>query len=419
MVLHEASHFTLDIDLKIFLACIVMAMVVSKSLVIFTLVALSSVALAEIAELSTGHRGVEKGNVGFKVFTLMVKWWKRDEKMKGKKRRQVWRQNRLSRLKNIRCMRVCLLVSLMGSVHRMETQQLLEQIGRLTEAATQAANAAGVAAGRIAEAKEGRSASSTGLETATKILKAPDTYNGEDPIQFNSWKMRFESWWCFGDDRYTSLLSRIEGQTKEPDTQTYGADQENMARKFFAVLSSYLRGKCLHLVRANQEDNDGFKLRYQLCKEYLPSTRQRSLALAQALSQFPNFNPKVSLLESILQFEQLCTQYEAASKQTYPSDLKSATLIRCAPTKLKEHLQLSLTDRSSYADVREAILAYERVSKSFTQGQILKNLEIQDKQDGPTPMEVDRVYDKGKGKGKKSKGKGWWSNTWSFGRGRG
>ena len=71
-------------------------------------------------------------------------------------------------------------------------------------------------------------------------------------------------------------------------------------------------------------------------------------------------------------------QYEQTSKETYPSDPKTATLIRCAPQKLKEYLQLSLTDKSTFADVREALLAYERTSQSFSQEQILKQLELRD-----------------------------------------
>ena len=89
------------------------------------------------------------------------------------------------------------------------------------------------------------------------------------------------------------------------------------------------------MVRANQQAKDGFKLWFQMCREFLPATRQRSLALAQTLGQYPNFNQKLSMMENILQFEQLVMQYEQTSKETYPSDLKTATLIRCAPQKLK------------------------------------------------------------------------------------
>ena len=53
------------------------------------------------------------------------------------------------------------------------------------------------------------------------------------------------------------------------------------------------------------------------------------------------------MMENILQFEQLVMQYEQTSKETYSSDLKTAALTRCAPQKLKEHLELSLTDKST------------------------------------------------------------------------
>ena len=295
---------------------------------------------------------------------MMVRWMKRDETLKGKKRRQIWRQNRLRRLRNAKYMKIVCFVSMMGTAHCMEMQQLLQQIGQLAEAATQAANAAG-AANRMAAASQSKAPAAIGLEAATKILKAPDPYNGDEPIQFNAWKMQFESWLCFGDEKYTNLLSKEERQEAEPDITIYSTEQAAMARKSHAVLSSYLRGRCLHLVRANQESKDGPRLWYQLCKEYWPSTRQRALALAQALSQLPTFNPKVTLPESISQFEQLRAQYETASKQTCPSDLKSGTLIKCAPAKFKGHLQLSLADRSSCAAARETILVYERVSKRF------------------------------------------------------
>ncbi len=66
------------------------------------------------------------------------------------------------------------------------------------------------------------------------------------------------------------------------------------------------------------------------------------------------------------------------------------------------------------------------MSKAWSQESILRQIQA-DPIDagGPTPVEVDRVYDKGgKGKGKNGdkggKGKGgWWNNAWSFGRGHG
>ena len=170
MVVYEDYINENDMNTKVFMIYILLATTMSKSLVIFLLAAFGSVALGEIAELTSAHQSAETVNVGSNVIGMMVKWLRRDERLRGKKRRQIWRQNRLSRLG----MRTVCFVSMMGTAHRMETQQLPQQIGILTKAATQTANA--------------------GLESGTKILKTPDVYNGDEPIQFHAWKMQFESW---------------------------------------------------------------------------------------------------------------------------------------------------------------------------------------------------------------------------------
>ena len=200
--------------------------------------------------------------------------------------------------------------------------------------------------------------------------------------------MQFESWIGFGDSNCARIMSEVENAKKPPDSSSYSADEKALSQRLYAILSSYLRGRYMQLVRANHPNRDGFALWYEMIREFIPSTKQRALALAQTLSQFPSFKEK-SMLESVLQYENLVQQYESASGQTYPSDLKAATLIRCSPPRLREHLQLSLSDVSTYADVREALLAYERISKSFFQEQILKQLEAPEGRsgDGPTPME--------------------------------
>ena len=47
------------------------------------------------------------------------------------------------------------------------------------------------------------------------------------------------------------------------------------------------------IVRSGAKVRDGFKLWYDLNQEYMPSTRQRSLALAQALGSYPAFKDNV------------------------------------------------------------------------------------------------------------------------------
>ena len=139
------------------------------------------------------------------------------------------------------------------------------------------------------------------------------------------------------------------------------------------------------------------------------------------------FSKDKSRLESILVYEKTVQQFEESSSAKYTDELKVATLMRCCNAKLREFLQLNIKDDATYAQVREHIMNYECVSKSWTQEQVLKSIQETPKQnDGPVPMEVDRVekgYWKGKGRGK-DKGKGglgggWEAGTLGFGRGRG
>jgi len=166
------------------------------------------------------------------------------------------------------------------------------------------------------------------------------------------------------------------------------------------------------MVKAGMKAKTGFFLWRQLHKEFLPSTRQRSLALAEALSAYPTFPKEKSSLECVLAFEQMVQQFEESSMSNYPDELKAATLIRCCHAKVREYLQLTVTDSTTYGDIREAskVWPQETVLRSLTQGPTEQNT------DGPIPMEVDRIYmdkgkgkDKGKYKGGKGKGGDWTS----------
>ena len=300
--------------------------------------------------------------------------------------------------------------------------QVLNQVAELARAATLAATAA------TAIASQFSSRGSSSMESAVKVLKAPDTFTGDD--SFMNWKTNFVSWIGYGDERYLKLIPMVEKMVKPPDISTYKDEDKELAHKFYAILSSYLRGRCSSLVRAECENRDGFKLWYDLMHEFHPQTKQRTLSLAQTLASYPSFSAKQSMLENILNYETLVDQYEKSSGEKYPNDLKTATLLRCAPQKIREFLQLTLRDDVTYTDMKESLLSHERITKGYSQEAILKQLSAgansgQETSEA-TPMEIDRVYEKGKGKekGKKGgdgKGKGWWNNMWQFpgGRGRG
>ena len=342
-----------------------------------------------------------------------------------KKSRLERRKSRLSRRCLVRQLQVLLWISLMGNCWAMDAN-VAQQISELAQAATRAAQAATT----VAEKFGSKSGMSSGMESAAKVLKNPDVFNGEDAASFMGWKLNFETWMSYGDERFNDLLGKIEKMDRAPSYAAYDSEQKSMANKFFAILSSYLRGRTNALVRSVANgDKDGFKLWYDLCREYLPNSKQRTLSLAQTLAQYPQFSNKIGMLEQILNFEQLVGQYESSSGNTYPGDLKAATILRCSPQRIREYLQLSLKEDSSYADIREAVLAHERVTKGFSSESILKQIQTPaPEHDTSAPMEVDRVFKGGgkeqKGKGKKGefKGKGrgaFGGMPWGFGRGKG
>jgi len=83
------------------------------------------------------------------------------------------------------------------------------------------------------------------------------------------------------------------------------------------VLTSYWRGRCSHIIKAFSKSRDGFAIWYQLMREFEPTSRQRSLALAQALASCPVFAKEV-LLGIILVYEQTAQQFEESSSTKCP-----------------------------------------------------------------------------------------------------
>ena len=307
--------------------------------------AVVSVMLLVVLHLTMNRRMMSHLSRGYSVHQSRIE--------KGRKCRTV------GKLK-IQLMTIILLSGISTS-QCMDANQMMEQMGILAQAATRAATASerDLTASNLGRAQDG-------LQAASRILKPPDTFDGTEVMNFTPWKQQFTSWLSFGDARFSDRLERIEKMDNAPAIRSYTDEDRELARKLYAVLGSYLRGRCSQLVRSCNQCKDGFLLWYQLVQEYIPSTRSRSLALAQALAQYPMFAKDRSVMESILQFQQTVQHFEEASGSTYP--VKAATLIRCCGNKLREHLQLSITETSTYREIRDRITSYEKVSKAWSQG---------------------------------------------------
>ena len=276
------------------------------------------------------------------------------------------------------------------------------------------------------------------LESASKSLKNPDTWDGIDFASFTNWKHNFINWICFADSRFGDHLQMIEQLGNEAIDMS-GATQADreLSGKLYSILTSYLRGSALQISRNYVKERCGFRLWQSLLWEFQPSTKQRSLTLSQAIAMYPGFDGVKPMVEQIGALENLVRDYELSAGKTYDRDLLMGVLLRCAPKTIREHLTVSLPSSANYGSVKQAILNYEKASKTWGYNTVLKQNALPSattsggaasSDQGPAPMEVDQVTSgkDHKGKGHKGgKGKGYWG-TWSsyaagkaFGRGYG
>ena len=117
------------------------------------------------------------------------------------------------------------------------------------------------------------------------------------------------------DQSFLTDLKSAEDQKVEISSDIsntfFGDDRERMNRgmKLYSVLSSYLRNRPLKVLRSVSGMN-GFEVWRKLTAELEPSSRSRSLAMAQALVGFPAMSKGASLMDYVLTFEKLISEYD-------------------------------------------------------------------------------------------------------------
>ena len=111
------------------------------------------------------------------------------------------------------------------------------------------------------------------------------------------------------------------------------------------------------------------------------------------------------ILSQVMKLENAHAEYERLGT-ALAEEIRSAVLMRCITGQLKVWLQLQITEATTYNQLRELVISYERSTARWTESMVLGAEAL----DGSAPMEVDRIQDpyyRGKGKGKHdAKGKG-------------
>ena len=226
-----------------------------------------------------------------------------------------------------------------------------------------AAEAASQAAIALKEANEQSRQSKSGFSEASKVVQCPKEFgcvtSSDDQALWSDFAFSFRHWLFFADPAYEPYFKHIEdnpGLTVTfADTAVVNASKER-SRKLFLILGGILKHRPLKILRQVQHQN-GFKAWRQLSALYVLRTKGRSLACYSALLW-------------------------------------------------------TMTEDATYSQVREQVLAHERISSTWSKDRVMADINgtalgtvtsYATGDSGVAPMEINQVKGKSKGKDRKAK----------------
>ena len=311
-----------------------------------------------------------------------------------------------------------LMLTMLYQANGMNAEQANELVTRIVDL-SQAATTAAQAASSMMQSFQGGKGSGQKFGDGARVLKSPDTLEVDDPVRYSLWREQFMNWLVFCDGRYGDLIKDVENLDTVEPMHSLDPEIQDLGRKLYSILASYLRGPAFQVIRAFSNDRNGFAVWHRLKSLYAPRARPRALAIGQAIMQHPGFPAQRSMLENLLNFDSLLDQYELASVASMPDDLAVSTVLRCIDAPTRRHLEMVMEDDITYSKLKDKLIMLDKNTKAWSGEGFLRNLQqVQNPSSsstsyqGPAPMEVDQVQFGQKGKGKhkgKTKGKkgGW------------
>ena len=252
---------------------------------------------------------------------------------------------------------------------------------------------------------------------ASKMVRMPDPFTavGAEAAQtaWPDFELNLLAWLGAADTEFETDLQWISDHVDtEFDMDVHSDDMATRSKELHSILVGLLRNRSLKVLRGVSGRN-GYEVYRQLLKLFKPSTRPRAMALLSALMGLPTFGKDKSLYDHIQGLDRLMSEYQKASGLSVPDEVSLSVLVRCLPAHIRQHVQLSLDQSSTYATVRSRVLGFETVTNNWAPSRIHSEFGIigtsaSSAQDtgGFAPMDISRVETKGKQKGKsKSKGK--------------
>ena len=200
------------------------------------------------------------------------------------------------------------------------------------------------------------------------------------------------------DPEFAVDLARIrKNSNSEVDMSIMDDSEKKRCTFLYGLYASLLRQRPLMMLK-KIEGSNGFEALRQLVLSMEPVSRNRSLGILNAIMSWPQFSMKGgSVVAQLLRLEAAFREYERTTGEALQEELRFAVVFRCVTGQLKTRLQLQVQDGTSYADLREHIVRYDKATLKWTDAMCLASEPSHE----TVPMDVGRIE-----KGKKGKGKG-------------
>ena len=265
------------------------------------------------------------------------------------------------------------------------------------------------------EGRESSSSSGLAAKDLSKVLKHPTSFScqtrDEELVKWPAWAWEFEQYLGTLDKSFQVDFKRLKDNAKT--VVDFSVLTETEKDRSYGLLASLLNDRLKRLLKT-VGDNNGYEAYRLISLELRPSSRTRALALMQTIHNWPVFDSKQGLLAQVVRLEQAMAEYDSIASQAMSDDQRVVSLLRCLTGQLRQHVNLTMEDSWSYAELRSLVARYDASSSKWgasvaaayglTEGKGGVLINAAPASSEAVPMEIDRLS-KGKPKGGKD-GKG-------------
>ena len=186
-------------------------------------------------------------------------------------------------------------------------QELAMLMAQMRDAVVHAANAAQNSATALEAMRQERQGDGVrGIDLA-KVLNKPERFpantRDEELAMWRTWSWNFLQWLSAIDADYIGDINTIKGALDVPVAMT---DMTSATRtrslQLYSILASVLH-ECGRAVLRAVADQNGYEAFRVLEADLAPTNKSRHLAILAAISSYPSFNPKISLMQQVLKLE--------------------------------------------------------------------------------------------------------------------